>query len=193
MTEEPYLSLQDNDRLAARGPARRLMLLRHAKSAWDSPSMDDHDRPLAPRGVRAARVMGRFMADQRLFPSLILCSSAQRTQDTLEVLVSEWPEVPKTLVEHGLYLAGEPAIIARIRELPDTVSSVLVVGHNPDMQQLVLRLSEPEEMDRKLRDAIAMKHPTGTLAVLDFFASSWSDIAPFGGILRAYVPPRGLE
>ena len=107
----------------------RLYLLRHAKSAWDDPALDDHDRPLTPRGERAAVTMGQHMQQQGLRPDLVLCSSARRARDTWMLIESRLSGTPTVLVEPGLYLAGVLALLERLKSLDEGVGAALLIVH----------------------------------------------------------------
>src|SRR5437879_5489012 len=116
--------------------AKHLFILRHAKSSWDDPGLDDHDRPLAPRGRKAARLMADHVRASEIHPSLVLCSPAKRTRQTLDAVLPGG----KTVIEPALYGASAGSILARLRGVSNTTASVMVIGHNPAMQDLVLQL-----------------------------------------------------
>jgi phosphohistidine phosphatase len=162
-----------------------LHVLRHAKSSWDDPELADVDRPLAPRGRRAARRIGEHLRDSGIRPALVLCSPAQRARQTVELLALEDAEIA---VEDGLYGAGAPELAARLRQLPGAVPHVLLVGHNPALQTLVLALARPGE----LRERVAEKLPTGALATLRL-DGAWSELDAGGAALTALVLPRELS
>jgi phosphohistidine phosphatase len=167
-------------------PNRVLYLLRHAKSSWDDPGIEDHERPLAPRGRRAAGVLAGHVRSAGIVPELVLCSSARRTRETLEVVdpPGEWQ------IESGLYAASPGTVLARLQSVPDGVRSAMVIGHNPTMQVLVLRLAAAaSEADL---EEVQRKFPTGALATLTF-EGAWSELAPGRARLAAYVRPRQLE
>ena len=104
---------------------KRLFLLRHAKSSWDDPGLDDHDRPLAPRGRRASAVIAEHLRQERIAPALVLCSSARRTRETLErVMPLDQAEVR---IEGELYGASPKDLLQRLREVPDEVDSVMLI------------------------------------------------------------------
>ncbi|EWY39963.1 phosphohistidine phosphatase [Skermanella stibiiresistens SB22] len=174
---------------------KTLHLLRHAKSGWDDPDMPDHDRPLAPRGARAATLIGRHLLARGFHPDLILCSTAKRAGDTLDLVLSQLgggvEELPfKISRERGLYLCGERALLHRLRQLPDDVTSVLLVAHNPDLQYLTRELAGTgDEADLR---SVAGKFPTGALAELTFDIHGWSDIGPRTGTLLRLVLPKNL-
>ena len=169
-------------------PTRHVYVLRHAKSSWDDPSLTDHDRPLNGRGRRAAKAMARHIRDEGIAPELVLCSTAARARQTLE-RIEPALGTRSTSVEPDLYGADEPALLDRLRGLPDTVGSVMLIGHNPGLQDLVLALAAPAPA----RDEVAAKFPTAALATFAFAGRSWRDLAPGGAELVAYVRPRDLR
>ena len=145
---------------------KSLYLLRHAKSSWDDPSVEDHDRPLTPRGKEAARRIGAYMSQQHFCPALVLCSSAARARQTYEAVASVLGKANAVRVEDALYGAAVARLLSRLREIPDRVESVLVIGHNPSLQELAIDLSgdgEPASLAR-LRERL----PTGGLATLSY-------------------------
>jgi phosphohistidine phosphatase len=164
--------------------AKRLFLLRHAKSSWDETSLADHDRPLAPRGRRAAKLMARHLRDEGTSPSLVLCSSARRTRDTLRLLGLGG----EVRIERELYGASEDELLDRLRGVPDTVESVMLVGHNPSIQDLALRLAGG---GAGLTD-VERKFPTGALATLTF-ADRWRELRPDCAELAGFVTPKEIQ
>jgi phosphohistidine phosphatase len=162
----------------------RLYLLRHAKSSWSDPGLADHDRPLAPRGRRAAKAIGRYLREQDVEPALVLCSTAARTRETLQRIDVDRRE---ERIERGLYSADAEALLARLREVPDEVRSVMLIGHNPGVQDLALLLARPGP---ELR-ALEAKFPTAALA--SFAVAGWSTLGPGTAELIDFVRPRDLE
>jgi phosphohistidine phosphatase len=171
---------------------KTILLLRHAKSSWDSAAQNDHDRPLNKRGERAAALMAVHLSKTGLRLDLILCSTAMRTRQTLAPLVKalDVPAPPISL-EKDLYLASEDALLGRLRALPEDVETVLLIGHNDGIGQLADALAArgPEPALSQLRE----KYPTGTLATLRFANGRWSDLHPGACELLAFVRPRDLE
>ncbi len=173
----------------------RLSLLRHAKSSWDDASLDDYDRPLNARGRAAAPRMGRHLhrswLETRLPPDLVLCSTATRARETWMLAAAEIaPPPPVTYVE-WLYLAGADAVLERLRQLPRGVRHAMVVGHNPDLQELAMLLIA--RGDREEVAALRAKLPTCGLVVLDIPAGSWKQIRGATAELAAFVTPRRLD
>ena len=170
---------------------KTLLLLRHAKSAWSDPRLDDHDRPLNGRGERAARAMADHIARQGLRPDLILCSTAMRTRQTLAPLVKRLgPPAPPISLENGLYLASEEVLLAHIRAVGDDVRTVLLIGHNDGIGQLAADLAGSGASDPLA--ALREKYPTGALAVLHLPDGPWSDLEVGSGKLLEFVRPRDL-
>lgn len=169
----------------------RLLLLRHAKSSWTDPGLDDHDRPLSARGQKAAPLIGRFLREQKLGPDLVLCSPARRARETWKLASVELRSAPRLLMEEGLYDFGNGGrILDTVRAKADSAKTVLVVGHNPSIERIAQRLVG--KGDAKLRKRLAEKYPTGALAVISFDATDWKTIEDAKGTLAAFVRPRDL-
>ena len=167
---------------------KRIYLLRHAKSSWKDAALADHDRPLSGRGRRAATAIGDHLRDQAIEPELVLCSTARRTRETLARIESALGRA-QVSVERGLYAASSQALLARLRRLSDEGESVLVIGHNPGLEELALELAQPAPA----RDALEAKFPTGALATLELPGDSWRALGPRTAVLSAFVRPRDLE
>jgi phosphohistidine phosphatase len=165
-----------------------LGLLRHAKSSWDDPGLADRERPLAPRGRNAAGRLAAHLAEEPFRPNLVLCSPARRTRETLEPLARALGE-PRVEFDAVLYGANADGLLARVRSLADDVGSVLLVGHNPALQNLALALAARGE---RLSD-LERKFPTGALAMLALDAPDWSSVQPRCATLTGFVKPRELR
>ncbi len=157
--------------------ARTLYVLRHAKSDWSSGVLADFDRPLAPRGRKAVDRLARHVVEAGVTPELVLSSPARRARDTITGVL---PEAPVGF-DDGLYGAGAFELIDRLRGVDPDVGSVMLVGHNPGLHDLVEVLS----------DAEIDKFPTGALATL-VVASPWPDLGPGGAVMAGLVVPRDL-
>jgi len=167
---------------------KRLYLLRHAKSSWDDPSLADEERPLSPRGRKAAKKVAGYLANEGVRPDLVLCSPARRTQQTLDLLGDALGAGVATRVEPALYGADEESLLAVVRGLPADADSALLIGHNPGLERFALSLARAgTELDR-LRE----KMPTAALARVDLEVEGWSDTAPGTGVLAGYVIPADL-
>jgi phosphohistidine phosphatase len=167
---------------------KRLYLLRHAKSSWDDPELADHERPLAKRGRRASKLIADHMKRERIVPALILCSSARRTRETLDRIAPAVGAETEVRVERKLYGASSDELLARLRELPEGPSSVMLIGHNPAIQELALSLAGRGAAVETMRE----KFPTAALATLEF-DDAWRELAPGAGAAVAFVRPRELE
>lgn len=168
---------------------RSLYLLRHAKSSWKGPS-DDFDRPLSKRGRTAATAMGRFLAGKQIHPSQVLCSSSRRTRETLARIQEELATPVPARFEKGLYLAESETLLRRVRRLNDSLQSVMLIGHNPGLQQLALIVAQGSEGAHHLQ--LAAKFPTGSLAVLESEIDRWGEFRVGGAVLTEFVRPRDL-
>jgi phosphohistidine phosphatase len=169
---------------------RTLYLLRHAKSSWDDASIPDHDRPLAPRGARAARRIADHLSSAGIRPALVLCSSARRTLETLEALQPALGETAEVSIEPELYGADAWEILERLRTVDARLSRVLVIAHNPGLQDLAIELSG--DGDTNLVNQLRTKFPTGALATLDVDVS-WADLGPGQAHLTHLVTPKELS
>ena len=166
--------------------ARRLHLLRHAKSAWDDPMQSDHDRPLAPRGRRATALLHEHVRAAGIGPQLVLCSTARRTVDTLAAV----DPGGETVLEPRLYGASAEELLRRLQLVEDRYDEVMVVGHNPALQMLVLKLvGDPRNADLI---EIRRKLPTGALVSLAF-DGDWATLAPAAAKLTGFVRPKALQ
>jgi len=168
---------------------KTLLLLRHAKSSWDNPGGRDFDRPLAPRGRRTAPLIGGHLRDRQLLPDLVLCSTARRARETYDLVV---PAVGGSTIqfEQALYLATPATLLRLVQATPATVERLLVVGHNPGLQQFAGLLAGSG--DGAARERLQAKFPTAALAIITFPGAGWAEIAPGAGQLESFVVPRDL-
>ena len=166
-------------------------LLRHAKSSWANPGMDDAHRPLNARGRDAAPLIAAWMAENAIIPDTVLCSTATRATETSALVLPALSPQPAPQYRDDLYLASPDALLAMLRALPDAVQHVMIVGHNPGLEALAQRLTGSG--DKQARQHLAEKFPTAALAVLRFEAKSWAKIAPRKGRLLHFITPRWLD
>jgi phosphohistidine phosphatase len=167
--------------------AKRLFLLRHAKSSWDDLALADHDRPLAPRGRRASDLLASHLRAAGAAPALILCSTSTRTRETLARIAAAIEGAPPALFERGLYAASAGELLARLRAVGDEVGSVMLVAHSSGIEDLTLLLAGRGEQ----LDAVRTKFPTGALATLEF-SGRWRDLRAGDAELLEFVTPRTL-
>ena len=163
--------------------------MRHAKSSWDDSELADHDRPLAPRGRKGAGLIAQHMKKSGLEPSVVLCTSALRARQTLELIRPALAKGTAIKIEPKLYGATSNELMTRIRRLSPTAASVLVVGHNPAIQDLVLELASGS----KELGAIRAKFPTAALVVLDAPIDEWRQLAPGEASIVDFVTPKSLK
>jgi phosphohistidine phosphatase len=171
-----------------------LLLLRHAKSSWDNPALADFDRPLAKRGKKAAPEIGAALAAKGLRPDLVLCSSAVRARETLELVLNALgPPAPEVRYDEELYMATPATLIARLRKHvanPASAQHVMLVGHNPGFEELArLLVGSGGAEDRAL---LAEKFPTCAVAVIAFDAGNWSAVEAGAGRLACFLTPKHL-
>lgn len=171
---------------------RQLLLLRHAKSSWEDASLSDHARPLNARGEAAAARMRRAMRDLGLTPDIVLVSTARRAQQTLEAL-EPWDDSPLIDSTDALYLASAGQLLGTLRRVPETARSVLLIGHNPGLQELAVMLDGGA--GAKTGDSpvarLAAAYPTAGLAEFSV-PGSWGQLGAGGGRLLRFLSPREL-
>ncbi|MGZ8614954.1 MAG: SixA phosphatase family protein [Actinomycetota bacterium] len=166
---------------------RQVWLFRHAKSSWDDPALADEDRPLAPRGVRDAATMASYLATVDP-PRLVLCSAGLRARQTLAAVLPSLGSPLQIAVEPELYTFDSDVLIERLRRLDDAESSVMLVGHNPALEEFARWLSA----DGDLRARLEAKFPTAALATLDLPDEPWTSLSEGEGTLTRFVVPKDL-
>jgi phosphohistidine phosphatase len=174
----------------------RLFLLRHAKSDRAAGKhMQDFDRPLNARGRVATPRMGAYMKEKGYVPQLVLCSSAVRTQETLDLLLPFFSPAPKVRNSKTLYLAEWSTILKTVRDVPVGTQSVLVIGHNPGIERLAvaLALNASGAAERARAEKLVEKYPTAALAVFDLEGNGWASLRPGSGRLLDFVRPKDLD
>lgn len=168
----------------------RLVLLRHAKSSWDTPGLRDHDRPLAPRGLRAAPAMARHLRESDFSVDLVVTSTAVRARETIRLFLDELGgDIP--LVESGDLFHAEPETLLQVAEEEGKgAESVMLVGHNPGMHDLALSLCG--DGDARLIHRLQRKFPTGALAEFDLPEALPSELPPNSATLLRFLRPKDL-
>jgi phosphohistidine phosphatase len=164
------------------------MLFRHAKSSWAIPGQDDHDRPLNARGRRGAALMAGWMLESGWHPDLVLCSSAARTRETLAIVMQTLP-IAAMLTEPALYLASADRIRKRVAQLEDRCTRVMIVAHNPGIEDLARTLDRDGEAEGSGPHA---KYPTAGAALFRSDAPDWRRFFAAGPRLVAFMTPAGL-
>lgn len=204
-------STENSERVGSAGVRpRRLLVMRHAKSAWPE-GVADHDRPLGPRGLRDALAAGRFLAEHGGPPDLVLCSPARRARRTWELAASELDSPVPTPAVHDprLYGADDAELLDVLHGVPDEVATLLLVGHNPGLEDLVLLLAAGTDAEdgaggavgadaagrtvssgEDALDRVRTKFPTSAIAVLTW-RGTWAGLRPGEAHLADLVIPRG--
>jgi phosphohistidine phosphatase len=168
---------------------KTLTLLRHAKSAWDDPVARDFDRPLNPRGRRAARTIGREMHAQGLAFERVLASPAKRVVETLADVAEGYGSGLAPHFDKRIYLASKETLLDLVHEVGDGADRLLLVGHNPGLETLALMLTSGGD----LRAELAVKYPTATIAEISLPVERWADVAARAGTLTRFIRPRDLD
>jgi phosphohistidine phosphatase len=162
---------------------KSLLLLRHAKSSWQDDELADHERPLNPRGRRAAPKIGRLMAAEQLIPDVVCCSTAVRARQTYELVSEGWPRRPATHFWNDLYLCPAERMPDILRQISEDAEKVLLIGHNPGFADFLAAAVG-------IRD----KFPTAALAWLTLDLDAWKDFELDSEIrLENFWRPRDLE
>jgi phosphohistidine phosphatase len=161
---------------------KSLLLLRHAKSSWKDPNLADHERPLKGRGRRAAALIGRFMASNNLQPDLVLSSTAVRARETLEIVLDSAQFTVEVGYDDRLYLADSATLMDVVAQLDSGKQEVLLVGHNPSMEEFLFRLT-----------GIRESMPTAALAHILLETEKWGEVsAKNSWRLERLVKPKEL-
>ncbi len=183
----------------ADGMGRKLVLLRHAKSAW--PDVPDHERPLGRRGQRDAPVMGRWLRAAGHVPDQVLCSTARRARETWQLAQAGLGATPPVSFDDGVYQASAVQLLDLIRRAPPAARTLLLIGHDPAIQELALALAaatSPAHLGAvndagppAMLDRMRAKFPTAAIAVFEF-TGNWDQLGPGAARLTRFVTPRDL-
>jgi phosphohistidine phosphatase len=162
---------------------KTLLVLRHAKSSWKESGLADFERPLNARGKQASDRIGRFLRKKKPYPDLVLCSTATRARETVRLVLEAARLVVEVRYDQRLYLASAERLAQIVREIEDDRKNVMLVGHNPGMEELIPRLTGK-----------TVSMPTGALAKIDLDVEEWSAPSEDNyGCLDWLVKPKDLE
>jgi len=161
---------------------KTLILLRHAKASRDDPSLKDFDRPLNHRGEDDAKLMGRYLRNEKLVVEAAVSSPARRALTTTELFLKAADISLEPALEDRIYEAGLPQLLRIVSEMDSSHQTVLLIGHNPGFEELAESLTGQY-----------IRLPTAALAVIDLSVDRWSDARPRSGRLRALVTPKELK
>jgi len=164
---------------------KRLILTRHAKSAWDDPLSPDHDRPLNDRGRAAAADLGQWLASRGYVPQKVLCSDAVRTRQTWSGIAPALPATPLMELKPALYHAGVDVMLAVLRHAQADV--VMMIGHNPGIAEFAEKLVAAAPLNAEFG-----RYPTGATLVVDFAIDAWDEVGFGQGVTVDFVIPREM-
>lgn len=169
---------------------KRLALLRHAKSSWDDPALADFDRPLNAREVGAAAAIGAEMCRRELAFDLVLASPARRVVETLEHLERGRGEALEPRFEQRIYQATAAGLLDLVQGVDESVRRLLLVRHNPGLQELAAMLASTDDPKRGL---VGRAFPTAALALLELPVERWEEVRPGTAHIADFVRPRELS
>jgi phosphohistidine phosphatase len=171
---------------------KTVLILRHAKSDWGNPGLADIDRPLAKRGLEDAPRMGEVLVQLKSVPDKILSSPAKRAKQTAEMVAEACDYRQAIQWEESFYGGSSLDLIKALKNLPDTVARVLLIGHNPVLEETVAILGASTFSSRtsEENDGWAIKLSTAGLVCLSFDIDSWDDLEPGRGVLQWFVTPK---
>lgn len=174
---------------------KRLILLRHAKAVGQIAGQEDRERVLADRGRSDAIRMGQYLREEGSVPDLVLCSTAARTRETLDLVIPQLGSTPTVRHMAELYLARWLSIINIIRQVREAADVLMVLGHNPGLEDCARKLARPpgDTKARKLHQLLQVEYPTATVAAFDFDITAWSAIERGEGELELFVRPKDLR
>ncbi|NNE65308.1 MAG: histidine phosphatase family protein [Pyrinomonadaceae bacterium] len=161
---------------------KTLFVLRHAKSSWDHPELSDFQRPLNPRGKRAAPRIGAEMTARGYEPKLVLSSSAERAKETTRLVLEGAGIEPEIRFDREIYGAAANTLLYIVAQVPSNVGSVMIVGHNPGFEMLVAGLTGESR-----------RMPTAALAAIEFETESWDQLEAGMGVLKDHLVPKELK
>lgn len=163
------------------------MLLRHAKSSWADATLEDHDRPIQDKGRGRAANLAAWLEDRGIGCDLVLCSTALRTRQTLEIVLPVLGG-PEVRFESAIYEADVAALLSLVHGIGEQYERVLLVGHDPGLQLLATRLAMTATGDAMER--LKRKYPTAAFALLSFGDAGWAGLAPGMGHLAVFHVPQ---
>ncbi|SRR5579883_1549792 len=161
---------------------KNLILLRHAKSSWDEPALSDFDRPLNNRGKKAAPIIGKLMKERQLKPDLILCSPSKRTKQTAKLVLDSAKLDLDVTFDKGIYEASTSKLLNILKSQEATAESILMIGHNPGLEDLLTELTGCHE-----------HFPTAALANIVLDIENWKGIKYGAGELKWIVRPKEIS
>jgi phosphohistidine phosphatase len=171
---------------------KTLTLLRHAKSGWDDPVARDFDRALNARGMKGAKTVGAHMRNLGLVFDAVVSSPAVRCVDTLDGVWEGYGRILHPHWDRRIYLASGATLLDVVHDQNDADTRILMCGHNPGLEDLILMLV-PDNSDDRLRDEVEEKFPTASIAELQFDVDRWGGVQVNGAKLTRFIRPRDLD
>jgi phosphohistidine phosphatase len=169
---------------------RRLLLLRHAKAERSQPGGRDHARVLTDRGRADAKTLGAYLARHDFIPDRALVSTSGRTRETWALLAAAFAKAPPASFEERIYDASPQTILQAIKDTAPDTGTLLVIGHNPGLQELAAMLIASGDIEA--RERLGREFPTSALATIGFAAETWGGVHAHGGRLEHFVTPGWL-
>lgn len=171
---------------------KTLGLFRHAKSDWHDPRARDFDRPLNARGRKGAALMGRHIRDHGIAWRRVISSPAIRCAETIELACHAVGQPVAVNWDRRIYLASSATLLDLLREQDDAADAILMVGHNPGLEDLIFDLV-PDDGSSPLRDVVEAKFPTAAYAVMEMEIDRWADLSERSARLVHLMRPRDLD
>ncbi|MFM8542984.1 MAG: SixA phosphatase family protein [Chakrabartia sp.] len=171
---------------------KTLILFRHAKSGWDAPVDRDFDRPINARGIQGAQMIGQHLRERECAFDHVISSPAVRCTETLDALWEGYGEILHPNWDRRIYLASGATLLDVVQDLPDSAERVMMCGHNPGLEDLILTLV-PDKAGDPLRDAVEEKFPTAAVATLTLDVDQWRDAGRGKAQFTQLVRPRDLD
>ncbi len=168
---------------------KTIFILRHAKSDWSNAALTDFDRPLARRGQKDARRMGRILAHAKHPPDIIIVSPARRAKQTAELVANAIDFQDAIHWEDGLYPGSSASILAVLRNLSPSINRVALVGHNPALENTVTALCH----GGSVHSGNTVRLPTAGLVRIDVHVTDWGRLTPGDGVLRWFLIPKMVK
>ena len=169
---------------------KHLILMRHAKSSWSNDDLEDHERPLNPRGQTGAQAMAGWLKNLNATPNAALVSDATRTRETWQILSHKMRLNFEAKISSELYLAGPDQLLSAIQHLPESSDRAIVIAHQPGMSALIKMLSDGSEPASRSR---AYSHfPTCATALIDIPVENWSQLDFGKGVFMRFSSPNEL-
>jgi phosphohistidine phosphatase len=163
---------------------KELFVLRHGKAAYLDPQLDDFDRPLTLSGRQTLTILSEKLKDLQICPELVMCSPARRTRETLEGVIKTLPSFVKVIYEDDFYLASSQLILNKVSSLDDKFRSILLIGHNPGLEQMLVHLAQEDLLLRHVTPLSA-----GCFVQLECQIERWGQLKTHSAHIKNYFLP----